>query len=225
VRKSCNLYHICLPALFVAAYWLVQIPKLDLPCVFRLSFTYCCYFAIIVLFITGVPHVIQKADNTALYSIAQGGIQLIRGKPLLLQQQFDSLRLRSPSESRVSEAMYLIEKYAPHRQRVALFIDPDLTTETLMLSGKTNVFPLSNPTQDFLEGNARMAIERILHFKHPLTEGDFVFIANDWGELNELQQKLLQRLGREFKPENVETTAHGIVAVRLLSAGRSDVTR
>jgi len=210
-----NLYHICLPAIFVASYWLVQVPQLELPRGFRFSVAYCSYYAIALVYFAGVPSVVQKWHNTALYSSGRSIAQLSQGTPTMLREQLATLESRSPTEPRVAEALNLMQKYAGDKQRVALFIEPDCTTEALMLAGKSNVFPISHPGQDYLLGNARPAMERGLLYAHHLTSGDYLFLEKDTGQLNELQQAIVMRLRREFHFEEVETTSHGIVSVKL----------
>ncbi|MCX6356060.1 MAG: hypothetical protein NTZ78_14340 [Candidatus Aureabacteria bacterium] len=220
-----NLYHICLPTIFVAAYWLMRVSQLGLPRTFRFSVAYCSCCAIALLYFAGVPSVTHKWHSTALYSAGRSIAQLRQGKPTILREQLANLESRSPTRQRVAEALYLIQKYAPDKQRVALFIEPDCTTEALMLAGKTNVFPISHPGQDYLLGNARSAMDRGLRYAHHLTRGDYLFMERDIGQLNELQQAIVMRLGREFRFENMETTEHGIVAVKLRSTGPGDIPR
>jgi hypothetical protein len=93
----------------------------------------------------------------------------------------------------VSDALALIERHAADSTRIALFLAPDLTTETLLLSQKTHVFPLSNPIQDNLLPSARA---RALQFDHSMQEGDYLFITRNGSSLNRIQREILDKLRR-----------------------------
>ena len=212
-----NLNHIIVPSIFLAAYWLTRVVGSSMPRGFKFSCMFCASAAAILVIAFKGHTVVEKADSTALYALIQSAGQRARGDPTALGSAYTLLISRSPSNPRVAETLALMERYTPGRGRVAIFITPDLATETLFLAARSHVYPMSNPTQDFLEGQAHQAITRVLSFTPPLRDGDFLFVEKDTRELNPLQNKLLARLNRRFFFESVTTTPHGIDAVRLHS--------
>jgi len=196
-----NLYHICIPAVFLAAYWLCQMTKDAhlVPAGFRRSSTYCFYVAASLLFLTEVPNIVRKREHTAAYALFYQGTQ------------GPSLCSREPTDPQVEEALCLIQKHAPDRERIPLFIAPELTTETLMLSEKANIFPLSNPVQDYL---LESASTQALRFDHGLQSGDILFLARDTGQLNALQLLIVKRLREEFIFILADATSQ-VYAIRL----------
>jgi hypothetical protein len=223
-------------AICVASYWMVETSRLRLPRKFRSSFLYCCYGAMFLFAIWALPELIDKAHNTGFYALARTGQHVRRGEPVDLNHHFASLWSATPTDQRVSEAMALINRYAWNKRRIALFITHELTTETLMLAGKANVFPMSNPIQDAISEPAK---NRILSFKHDLHEGDMLFIEKAYLDSSverdfkrpgqELQRSVVERLRQEFAFEEVERTPHGVSAVRLRSpvrhVSRHDIER
>lgn len=208
-----GLYHISIPAIFVASYWIVQIPNLSLPKKFLSLYTYSCYCAIILLFITGIPHIRQKLNTTGLFTTVQTATQLSRGEDPAIKQAYASLWSKSPGSVRVAEALYLIKKYASDKQRIPLLLAPERTTEVLMLCEKANVFPLSNVSQDKL---SQAAITRAENFEYDLKFGNILFIERHSPYFVSIQLKIFSNLLRNFEFRNVETTPNGIVAVELL---------
>jgi hypothetical protein len=176
----------------------------------------------VLLFFVGGAGLKEKADSTLLYSLSQ---YIKRGnhiEALEIKRELASLWKKRPTDIRVVEAMYLIEKYGKNKERIPLFITHELTTETLMLAHKTNVFPISNPIQDAILDSAQ---GRILNFRHDLRKGDILFIETDY--LNSADQKgyqkpaqkiqrdLVERLCKQLGCEPLEITDHGISAVKL----------
>ncbi len=217
-----------IPAIFLSFYWLLQASKAGLPRLFKMSFFYSCYAGITMLFLLGFPGVKAKADRIWIVSLTEAIGQFIQGQQVTFLNPLASLGSKSPTDDRVVEALALIEKYANDKTRVGLFITHDLNTETLMLARKTHVFPISNPMQDAIPNSARM---RILGYRHGLKEGDMIFLEKKYlyetKELEyakpaqRLQGDMVERLRRTFSFEEIETSPHGITAVRLgLGAGR-----
>ena len=108
-------------------------------------------------------------------------------------------------------ALALIERYAADRERVALFLDAERTTETLMLSQKTHIFPLSNPKQDDLLPSAHA---RALQYDHGMQEGDYLFITRDTPSLTHIQHAVLSELRDQMRGLHVDSTEY-VYAIRL----------
>ncbi|MBI2505920.1 MAG: hypothetical protein HYW07_22120, partial [Candidatus Latescibacteria bacterium] len=194
-----NLYHICIPPLVLAAYWLCALVRSRdaLPPWFWRPAAYAFYCLGMLLFVLGVPFLMDQWERTAARALVSGqAIELWSSKP---------------TDPQVAEALALIAKYLPAQERIPLFIVPNLTTETLILSGKVNLFPMSNPKQDALLASAR---ERALNFDHGLRAGDLFFMSRDQKELCLLQRQVIKKLNQDFVFVQEDTT-RSIVVVRL----------
>lgn len=208
-----NLYHICVPAIWVGAFWWTRaFRSTRLPNAFRASLTWSGYAAVIALLIAVTPRIVEKMQMTGAYAAAITVQQWLRGEPLEIVKQFHALTSRSPTSERAAEVVYLLEKYAADEPRVPLFIYPDTATEALMLSRKTNVFPFNAVRQDEL---SKPAVKRALDFHHNLQPGQILFFEVGTRYLYPFQLEILRKLCRRFDFAREETTAHGIVAVRL----------
>lgn len=194
-----NLFHICIPSLVLAAYWLCALVRSreTLPARFWRPAAYAFYGLGMHLFVLGVPFLIDQWDHTAAQALVSGrAVELWSSKP---------------TDPQVAEALALIAKYAPGQGRIPLFITPNFTTETLILSDKVNLFPMSNPQQDALLAPAS---ERALNFDHGLRAGDLFFMSRDPKELQSLQRQIIKKLSRAFTFLQEDTT-RSIVVVRL----------
>ena len=208
-----NLYHICVPAIIVGAYWATRVFRSTrLPYAFKASVTAACFAAVIGLLVNASPRIVEKLPTTGAYSAVITLQQWVRGEPLDIVKRFRALSSRRPSSDRVVELVSLLEKYAADKPRVPLFVDPDTGTEALMLSRKTNVFPLNDVVQDEL---SKLAVRRALDFPHNLHPGEIVFSEMELLSLHQIQRVILANLCRQFDCVREEVTAHGLVAVRL----------
>ena len=115
----------------------------------------------------------------------------------------------SPTLPQTSEALYLINKYASDKKRIALFLELDATTETFILSKKVHVFPTNYPIQEEVCPSAH---QRVLNFKHGLREEDIIFVARD---TTEFQQEILKKLQDQFKFDVLEMTPGKVYAIEL----------
>ena len=109
--------------------------------------------------------------------------------------------------------MNLIAHYAATEERIALFLDPHRTTETLILSGKSHLFPLSHPPQDELLPSAR---ERVSQYDHGMQAGDYLFFTREASSLNDIQLATLSKIYRQFQFLYVDSTKH-VYVTRLIT--------
>jgi len=194
-----NLFHVCIPSLVLAAYWLCVLVRgrEALPARFWRPATYAVYCLGMLQVVLGVPFLADQWNRTAAQA-------LLSGRPVELWS-------KRPTHPQVEEAVALIGRYLGGVERVPLFIAPNHTTEALLLSGKVHLFPMSNPEQDEL---LVAASERAVHFAHGLQAGDLIFMSKDQGELCTLQRQILKRLNQQFTFLQEDTTQN-VVVVRL----------
>ena len=118
------------------------------------------------------------------------------------------------SDPRIVDAMTLINKYSGNHSRVALLMDPELSTQVLIYLQKSNVFSLSNPSEDnILEPRLKSTI----YNRNLFTDGDIIFIEKDVSGLLSIQKDVYERIQLDFSIEIVETTKTGLIAARLQS--------
>lgn len=198
-----NLYHICIPLIVIATYWLLfmQRSPRQISRGFAQSITYCfCAAAFTLLLKTGSDFA-AKWPRSPLHQLME------------LSATTPSPWSTGPSHGEVRDALALIEYRAADDERVALFLPPELTTEALMLSKKTHIFPLSNPRQDEL---LPAAIERAQHFDHGLKEGDYLFITRNIAALSIAQEKVIDEILSQLPGVQVDSTEY-VQTVRLIT--------
>ena len=194
-----NLYHVCIPSLVLAAYWLCAMVRSReaLPVHFWRPATYAIYCLGMLQVVLGVPFLVDQWSRTTAHALASG--------------RSIALWSSEPTDPQVSEAVALIGKYMNTADRIPLFIVPNLTTETLIRTGKVNLFPMSNPEQDELLVSASA---RALRFAHGLRSGDLLLMSKDQWELHTLQRQIIKKLNQEFTFLQEDTT-ESITVVRL----------
>jgi hypothetical protein len=112
----------------------------------------------------------------------------------------------------------LLRKYTPGQVDATIFLPPQYITETLLLAGRVNRFPISEPSEDSL---LNRTLNRILVYPDGLKIHDVIILAedpnifNDNTPFNAMQIKLINRLCQEFSFEEIEHTPSGVLAVRL----------
>ncbi len=197
-----NLYHICIPLIVIATYWLLAMQRNPrVPRGFARATTYCfCVIAFVLLAKTG-PDFAVKWPRSPLHEL------------LVRDSNGPSPWSVSPSQPEVSDALTLIERYAANKERIALFLSPEPTTETFMLSQKTHVFPLSNPQQDELLPAAHL---RAQQFDHGLQEGDYFFITRNSNSLSTIQSEVIDVILSQLNGYYADSTQR-VYAIRLLA--------
>ena len=206
-----NQLHCSLPAFFVAGYWFIVAAEDSgkLTEGLRRSFVFCCYGAALYIVLCALPDFSKKWDHSWLgYMIAEK----------------DWSAPRPPVK--VSDAVSLMQTFAPGRRRVALFSSQDTDVDMLLRAQKTSVWPESYLTQDLLIPEAR---QRILTTNTGLVPGDVVFV--DTGSsapvnpeqihlapgVDAIDQELFSQLAAAFRFEVAESRPSGMVALRLLA--------
>jgi len=193
-----NFFHISIPVICLAAFWLIYGSRQGerLPTKFYSLFVYGCYLAAFFLFLNVLPPTAAKIQ-TKLANYA--------GFP----EHLESFLQRKPTDHKVAEAVDLVERFAGDKSRIAIFISADDTTEVLMLTKKTHVFPFNYALQANLLKSEQ---ERVLNFAYSLQEGDIIFVSKDYSDL---QARVVFRLQKEFSFVPREVTPGGIVAFEL----------
>jgi hypothetical protein len=191
-----NLYHICIPLVFIATYWLLLMRRADrVPKTFARSATYCYFVAGFVLLAETGPGFIAKWQHSPLSGAPAA--------PTPWSAQ--------PYQPEVNDALILIERYAADRERIALFLHPERTTETLMLSQKSHIFPMSNPKQDDLLPSAHA---RALDYEHQWQPDDYLFITRDTPSLTGIQREVINKIMQQMQGLYADSTEH-VYAIQL----------
>ncbi len=193
-----NLFHISIPVILLAAYWLVYLARTReaFPKGFYPAFNYCCYFALAALFFNLAPQTVEKL-NAKWHNYGD------------FKKNWGVLVSRTPTTQEVREALYLLDKYIKDRRQAALFISDDDTSEALILSGKMHVFPISYAMQDNYVESAR---RRVLNYPHQLKGEDMIFLSKNCSNIH---WRIIRKLQQEFGFKTREKTSTGIYAVEL----------
>jgi hypothetical protein len=235
-----NLFHICLPAVFIALYGFLIITRMDRKefSGFSRSSALVCYAGLALITIVFFPNFFEKLPNTALPTV-QSWIDNL-GKSPDLANQFIKKEMalvisRQAEFSEIRETVGLIEKYAAQQPRVAVFIAPLGTTQAVILSRKAHLYPISDPVEDSL---SPQVAHLILDPPTPLRTGDIIFLSSNPKELTivsqsggcltpvgtpiqciEIQLKAVDQLCSQFGFDEIESTPDGASAFRLTPHG------
>jgi hypothetical protein len=202
-----NLFHVALPAFFVAGYWFVWVSRrpMGISRKFRSSFLYMSYVAQALLAFSCIRDVTQKFDHTWLSF-------LIRGQDATVV----------PPTPRAVDAARLIRKYASDRRRVALFTAPDVEVEAFLMTRTASVWPLAYAPQDEL---VPAAVNRVRAVHPELNENDVVFVdtgapvvparITPASDISAVDREVLEGLAKRFGFEVLESSPTGVLAVRL----------
>ena len=198
-----TLYFISIPLILVATFWFLYLQRdvRRVPAGFARTTAYCYFVTLFVLLAKAGPEFAAKWPRSPLHAL------------LYTTPSEPSPWSAFASHAEVREALVLIERYANDKERVALFLHPGRTTETLMLSQKTHVFPLSNPRQDDLVPAAHA---RALAYEHGMQAGNYLFVTRRTHLLNGIQSATLSKLLEELQGQYADSTEN-VYAIRLFT--------
>ena len=216
-----NLFHISIPAIIVAGYWLYQLVKKDsFPRAFQF-FGKAAFFFAAVLIILGVwPSLSEKYKNghTGLTIFSNINSDLLSRATYHNWLVSESKLIHTTAHYKQSrEAQDLINKYMPGKKEIPVFLSYTGNTELLFSTDHIHSFPISDMTQDSVSDKN---IQRVMSYPEPLKTGDVIFLEKDptfyqYGELYRLDVLLIDKLCQEFNFEEIETTPYGVFVVRL----------
>jgi hypothetical protein len=223
-----NLYHISAPAVIIAGYWFVKlISQKSLPASFRGVIKFVFYSAAALSILATLPSFVTKyrQDHTGFKIVFETFQTVVIDHSIDLERQWAVLRDSFIGESPpalVSDSVELLRKYTPGQREATVFLPAQYMTETLILAGRVDRFPINDPYED---SNSEQITNRILAYPQDLRTNDIIILAEDpniftndpYGdsEANALTIKLINRLCQEFSFEEIEHTPGGAIAVRL----------
>jgi hypothetical protein len=208
---SNNLFHVCLPALFVAAFWFIQAARRTRAAsdAFRRSFVFVCWGALALVFFSALNDLTHKLDHSLLSFV-------VSGRPLAHLE---------PSK-RASDAAELMARHAPAARRVAFFSNADVQVQTFLLAKKASLWPEGYLVEDnLLEANKR----RIFEFRDGLAPGDVIFVDTGTarpavaahvdlvGDTDAVTRQLWNGVAGHFGFEVLDSRPTGTVALRLIA--------
>jgi hypothetical protein len=214
-----NLFLISIPAIMVAGYWFVLTVR-NLPSLHAIT-RFVFYTSASLAVLIALPSFVSKLEHNTGYPMLFGNIGLlISGRELDLGGQ--SLAIEKAYRADVAppvveDAVDLVRKYMPAQEDAVVFLEPQYTTETLILAGRTNRFPISEPVEDTLSVSLT---EHIVQYSHGLKTNDVIVMAGSTDVFQHpfpsyaLQIRLLSRLCGEFSLKEVERQGD-VIAVRL----------
>lgn len=214
---SNNLYHIAVPAICLACFWLAwlyrQRPTV-IPTLVRRTATYIFCLGAIAATLYGWPNTKEKGSTSLL------GLTLGLTPPPQPGQSPASLErivelFWSPSESdpQTWEAIDLIHKYFKDSPTVPMLVPSSCSVEALIDTGKTNLFPLSCPAQDEIEPGSYI---RKLDTLVTLKDGDFIITGPDEKNMGPLQTEIYNQVKSSFRLMPIALSPHKLEAIKLM---------
>ncbi len=193
-----NLFHICIPIIIIAAFAMTKFARFEIASLrrFYTCVIYVAYAAVFLFILNLTPKTLEKFNA-------------LKNDYREVQTNLVSLWSRMPTNERVADAIKAIDKYTVKGSRVAIFLSPDDTTETLMLSHRAHIFPFNYILQESI---LEPASKRVFEFKHPLKPGDYLFISRDYADL---EARIVNNLQQQFKFQLKEITPHGVMVMQL----------
>ncbi len=241
VVGSSGLVYVALPAVVTGALWIALIGdrQLRAPRVPRLVAVTAGFWVAGMLVVSGWPDNTGKWRPTALaHAIPDGRSSLADAVPRLWRSP--------PSDARAKEAKQLLDRHLPPGEPALVIVEPELTVETLVRSGRANVLPLSHPEQEGLVPDhayprVLAAIDRLRPGTLMLTQpaqfdapvkGTGIqpfnspgFPRYTGGKLIRLQRLALDRIRTRFILEEIERRPSGLAVIRLAAPRRPSAPR
>jgi len=136
-----------------------------------------------------------------------------------------------PSDPRSLQAQALLDRHLPPGKPALVLMEPELTVETLVRSGRVNVLPIGHPEQDNLVPD--QVDPKLVATVDALAPGTIMLTqpatwdtpvkqlaVNVPGELVRVQHLALDRIRSRFRLRVIDRApAAGLAIVRLLSRG------
>ena len=187
-----NLAAVAIPAVFVGVYWLVYVLR-ETEGIIRLAAGTGGYASAAFLLFTAIPGFVTKVPFSLLVYSAAVKV------PQPVTHSADA-----------RDAAALMEKYAPTKRRVPIFLQNDTEVEALLMVRKTQMWPIAYHSQDAL---LPRALKAALDFDAPLAVGDVIFVGPG---VVAPALEISEALSRKFELAEIEKTPSGIRALRIV---------
>ena len=190
-----NLFSISIPVICLAFYWLSQViqTKEKNNKAFYAAFIYFNYFIAISFLLHLAPLI-----NTKM-------ISRFVNYPRI-KENFT----RFPGSPDTKEAISLILKYAPDKQRIALFVDEIATVEALMETNKAHILPFNFAEATHSSPQARKDVFDAVSL---LKAGDILIISHRG--LHPLQNELVEKIMKDYRTNLLEKTPSEFYVFRI----------
>ena len=230
------LFHICIPAILIAAYGVSRITNPDsvTPNGARYASLFLAYVTIALLGISHGANLIKKFPNTGFgfaYTVFERRLAHKDLDDEIFQELHNRLWQPKPTTSETAEAIKLIQKYASSNSRVMIFLPgKEATTEALFLSHKAHLYPVTDKVQDSLSTKVS---DFIIDYPLNFQINDVIFLPANPQELlirpslpaadpefiHEYPRMVVLNLCNQFSLEEIESTQSGVTALSLQSLG------
>jgi hypothetical protein len=168
------------------------------------------------------PNAYGEMTMSLLYHVPAGIREFRSGQPSTLMGFLRQMRQIECNEPDVSARAELINKYCPNDSRVAIFVNPQQLTKTLLTARKAHVYPLSTPSLENSMLPSSMSLP--MDMKTPLKVGDIIFAAQDdkgaWNWPPEaglgggIETAVFDKIKKEFSFQLLESSA-GLQVLKL----------
>jgi hypothetical protein len=215
-----NISHTCFNTVVASFYWLDRCwTKACVQRGFKLAATFGALLLASTFGFAFAENCQLRFSQSLLGNAPRMAGEFLSGEhPSLLQKYLARLRSTESDSGQIAGIAALVDKYCPNDSRVSLFIAPAITTEALLCSGRSHVFPISNPEEDsLLASNVARAVACVANLK----PGAILFISGDESlggpdiAGNNIGASVLLEIRKRFQLELVENSPIGIRVMRL----------
>jgi len=232
VANSVYTYSQLIPAAFLAIFWLTELAESKQPTLADFALparVFAVLIAAVLLINFASSPYLPRRESPATLLIRRAGEMI--GQPPTKPWNFDErwnlppnifYSYQGPNASRVvPDALKAVASFAADQDRIALFLDPDDTVETLVRSGKTDIFPVADIINT---SKSPTVIARATTRDYGLKPDDIIFLNRDLSVLRPIDSAILAKVCSQFDLSIVAGWKSGVTAMRLQPAGDSQAT-
>jgi hypothetical protein len=216
-----NLFHISMAAVIIFGYWFSRVKSnSSIPALLRFTSRLVFFSTAITIMLASYAAFNYKYQgvHTGLTLFSHISPDLLNSEAIHKWLSSQKAQLVSGSQDhQVAEAHQLIKKYMPGQKEIPIFLTYENTTEILFTTGRTHVFPIGDIAQEL--GSASN-VKRIMDYPSPLKVGDYMLIEKNPATYDDtgyykLVVMLLDRICHQFSFDEIESSYHGVLVVRL----------
>lgn len=216
-----NLFHISIAAVIIFGYWFYKVKSsIHIPGMLKFASKIVFFSTAITVLLTSYPAFNGKfqESHTGLYPLTQISMDQLNIEAF--QNWLSSVKVQlayGSGDFQVIEARRFIKKYMPEQKEIPIFLTYKNTTEVLFKNGRIHAFPIGDIAEEL---NSPLSVKRIMDYPSPLKNGDYMIIQKDplaYSDIgyHKLAVMLLDRICHQFSFEEIESSNHGVLVVRL----------
>ena len=216
-----NLYHIVIPVILIAGYWLVQLMHHpSVPRHYQVPAYFVFYAAVSLAILTSMPAFVSKftANQTGFRLVMQTGYRILQGRnPLPLWKSVKANLFSPVFRPQELDAIQYIKKYISHSSTAGVFLSNTTTTPALFITRKIHIFPMSDPIEDMISPTI---FNRNLAYQPQITVNEKIIVIDpeiyNKDSYNLLIVELIKKLCSSYSLHEIERSPNGVSVMKLL---------